>query len=85
MNLVYVGDFVLSYLLNPTTYRHETCTTGYTSTTLRRECKLTEVRETPYHVDFQDRERSNVTDATHVETIKDHLQVGNLASSVLSL
>ena len=29
VNLVYVGDFVLSYLLNPTTYGHETCTTGY--------------------------------------------------------
>ena len=29
VNLVYVGDFVLSYLLNPTTYEHETCTIGY--------------------------------------------------------
>ena len=29
VNLVYVGDFVLSYLLNPTTYGHETCTIGY--------------------------------------------------------
>ena len=29
VNLVYMGEFVLSYLLNPTTYGHETCTTGY--------------------------------------------------------
>ena len=27
----------------------------------------------------------NITSVTHVETIKDHLQVGKLASSVLSL
>ena len=29
MDLVHVGEFVLAYLLNPTSYGHETCTIGY--------------------------------------------------------
>ena len=29
MDLVRVGEFVLAYLPNPTTYGHETCTIGY--------------------------------------------------------
>jgi len=29
MDLVRVGEFVLAYLPNPTSYGHETCTIGY--------------------------------------------------------
>jgi len=29
MDLVHVGELVLAYLLNPTSYGHETCTIGY--------------------------------------------------------
>jgi len=29
MDLVRVGEFVLAYLPNPTSYEHETCTIGY--------------------------------------------------------
>jgi len=29
MDLVRVGEFMLAYLPNPTSYGHETCTIGY--------------------------------------------------------
>ena len=42
VNLVYMGDFVLSYLLNPTTYGYETCTTGY-----NKDCGLWKYCDNP--------------------------------------